>query len=194
MKKRLLILIMLLIALPMVFFSGCSKEAEELATTAINEVSKTVQEETSSKDNSETKEDEVSPEDEEDASEEEEAEIPEETISEYGEYSDPYEVAEYLYTYHHLPSNYITKDEAEDLGWNSSKGNLWDVAEGMSIGGDRFGNYEKKLPEGRSYRECDIDTLGSSSRGAKRIIYSDDGYIYYTGDHYETFELLYEGR
>ncbi|MBR0104195.1 MAG: ribonuclease [Firmicutes bacterium] len=189
MKKRLLILIMLLIALPMVFFSGCSKEAEELAATAINEVSKTVQEETSSKDNSETKEDEVSPEDEEDASEEEEAEIPEETISEYGEYSDPYEVAEYLYTYHHLPSNYITKDEAEDLGWNSSKGNLWDVAEGMSIGGDRFGNYEKQLPKG-NYHECDVNYEGGF-RGSERLIYSDEFEIYYTQDHYESFIQLY---
>lgn len=188
MKKRLLILIMLLIALPMVFFSGCSKEAEELAATAINEVSKTVQEETSSEDEEETKENKVSPEDEEDASEEE-AEIPEETISEYGEYSDPYEVAEYLYTYHHLPSNYITKDEAEDLGWNSSKGNLWDVAEGMSIGGDRFGNYEKQLPKG-NYHECDVNYEGGF-RGSERLIYSDEFEIYYTQDHYESFIQLY---
>ena len=63
-------------------------------------------------------------------------------------------------------------------------------AKGKCIGGDHFGNYEGILPSG-NYHECDIDTLGRKSRGAKRIIYSDDGRIYYTEDHYETFELLY---
>ena len=59
--------------------------------------------------------------------------------------------------------------------------------------GDYFGNYEGLLPEkkGRKYTECDIDTLGAKSRGAKRIIFSNDGLIYYTDDHYESFELLY---
>ena len=66
-----------------------------------------------------------------------------------------------------------------------------DYAPGCSIGGDRFGNYEGILPEGKKYTECDIDTLGRSSRGAKRIVFSNDGCIYYTDDHYETFELLY---
>ena len=49
------------------------------------------------------------------------------------------------------------------------------------------------MPEadGRTYAECDIDTLGADSRGAKRIVFSNDGLIYYTEDHYETFELLY---
>ena len=63
----------------------------------------------------------------------------------------------------------------------------------MCIGGDRFGNYEGLLPEkdGRTYYECDIDTLGAETRGVKRIVYSSDGFIYYTEDHYESFELLY---
>ena len=66
-------------------------------------------------------------------------------------------------------------------------------APGKCIGGSRFGNYEGLLPEadGRTYTECDIDTLGADSRGAKRIVFSNDGLIYYTEDHYETFELLY---
>ena len=63
-------------------------------------------------------------------------------------------------------------------------------APGKSIGGDRFGNYERRLPAG-SYKECDIDTKGKKSRGAKRIVFSNDGLIYYTDDHYETFTLLY---
>ena len=63
----------------------------------------------------------------------------------------------------------------------------------MSIGGDRFGNYEELLPDanGRTWTECDIDTLHAKSRGAKRIVFSNDGLIYYTDDHYESFELLY---
>ena len=85
----------------------------------------------------------------------------------------------------------MTKNEARDLGWEG--GGLDRFAEGMCIGGDRFGNYEGILPdaEGRRWTECDIDTLGAKSRGAKRIVFSNDGLIYYTEDHYETFELLY---
>ncbi len=114
------------------------------------------------------------------------------SVEEDGEYSSKEEVAEYLYLYEHLPSNYITKDEAKALGWVSKEGNLWDVAPGMSIGGDYFGNYEGILPEedGREYHECDIDFDGTY-RNAKRIVYSNDGLIYYTEDHYESFELLY---
>lgn len=113
-------------------------------------------------------------------------------ITEDGEYTGKDEVAEYLYLYGHLPSNYITKSEAQDLGWVSSRGNLWKVAPGKSIGGDRFGNREKLLPtaKGRKYFECDIDFDGRY-RNAKRIVFSNDGLIYYTEDHYESFELLY---
>ena len=113
-----------------------------------------------------------------------------ETIREDGEYSSKSEVGLYLYLYGHLPGNYITKDEAYDLGWNSRQGNLWKVAPGKSIGGDRFGNYEGVLPEGRKYYECDVNYLGGYRTG-ERIVYSTDGYVYYTADHYETFEQLY---
>ncbi len=113
-----------------------------------------------------------------------------ETIRENGEYSSKSEVGRYLYLYGRLPSNYITKNEAYDLGWDSKEGNLWDVAPGKSIGGDRFGNYEGLLPKGKQYYECDVNYQGGY-RGAERIIYSADGYIYYTDDHYETFEQLY---
>lgn len=108
-----------------------------------------------------------------------------------GVYSTKDDVALYLNQYGELPQNYITKSEARKLGW--SGGGLDDYAYGKMIGGDRFGNYEKLLPEksGRKYYECDIDTLHKNSRGAKRIIYSNDGLIYYTGNHYESFELLY---
>ena len=113
-------------------------------------------------------------------------------IEEDGEYTSKDEVALYIHTYGRLPSNYITKREAEELGWVSSWGNLWEVAPGKSIGGSRFGNYEGNLPEssGRKYYECDIDFDGEY-RNAKRIIYSNDGLIFYTDDHYKTFEQLY---
>ena len=113
------------------------------------------------------------------------------TVTEDGVYDSKEEVALYIHLYGHLPSNYITKKEAEDLGWPG--GSLEPYAPGKCIGGSYFGNYEKLLPEakGRKWTECDIDTLGAEKRGAKRIIFSNDGLIYYTGDHYESFELLY---
>ncbi len=114
-----------------------------------------------------------------------------ESLQEDGTYSSRDDVALYIHTYGHLPGNFITKKEARELGW--SGGSVEDYAPGKCIGGDHFGNYEGLLPEksGRSYTECDIDTLGSSGRGAKRIIFSNDGLIYYTDDHYASFTLLY---
>lgn len=105
-----------------------------------------------------------------------------------GWYSTMEEVAVYLDAYGELPENYLTKNEARALGWSSSRGDLWDVAPGCSIGGDRYGNYEGIVPDakGRSWIECDID-YGGGYRGAKRIVYASDGLIYYTQDHYETF-------
>ncbi len=112
-------------------------------------------------------------------------------IDEDGVYTSAEDVALYIHTYGKLPQNFITKTDARALGWEG--GSLEGYADGMSIGGDRFGNYEGLLPDapGREYHECDIDTLGASSRGAKRIVYSNDGLIYYTEDHYESFTLLY---
>ena len=112
-------------------------------------------------------------------------------LDEGGEYTSAEDVALYLHLYAHLPQNYITKSDARALGWNG--GGLDDYADGKCIGGDRFGNYEGLLPDapGREYHECDIDTLHAASRGAKRIVYSNDGLIYYTEDHYESFILLY---
>ncbi len=111
-------------------------------------------------------------------------------IKKNGTYDQKDDVAEYLSIYKKLPKNYIKKEEAKRLGW--SGGSVERVAPGKAIGGDRFGNYEKKLPnkKGRSYYECDIDTLGRKNRGPKRIVYSDDGLIYYTGDHYDTFQKM----
>ena len=112
-------------------------------------------------------------------------------IDENGWYYSKDDVALYIHTYGKLPSNYITKKEAEKLGW--SGGSVQKYKKGAAIGGSYFGNNEGLLPKkkGRQYYECDIDTDGKISRGAKRIIYSNDGLIYYTDDHYESFTLLY---
>lgn len=114
-----------------------------------------------------------------------------EALDPNGVYTSKEDVALYIHQYGKLPANFITKKEAEKLGWPG--GSLEPYAPGKCIGGSRFGNYEGSLPEkeGRTYTECDIDTLGAKSRGAKRIVFSNDGLIYYTEDHYETFVLLY---
>ncbi len=111
-------------------------------------------------------------------------ELPQEGYS----YYDLENVVLYLYLYEELPENYITKSEAKKLGWEG--GSVEKYQEGAAIGGDRFGNKEGLLPEedGRYYTECDIDTNGESSRGAKRLVYSNDGLYFYTEDHYESFE------
>ena len=113
-------------------------------------------------------------------------------IEENGNYTSKDDVALYIHTYGKLPLNYITKAKAQEMGWDPEKGNLSDVLPGMSIGGSAFGNYEGNLPRatGRRYFECDIDYEGGY-RGAKRLIYSNDGLVFYTEDHYNTFEQLY---
>jgi ribonuclease T1 len=114
------------------------------------------------------------------------------TINANGVYSTPEDVAEYIHTYNKLPDNFVTKKEAIALGWESDKGNLWEVSDQLSIGGDVFGNREGKLPrnQGRKWYECDVN-YGGGYRGAERILFSSDGLIYYTKDHYETFTKLY---
>ncbi len=130
--------------------------------------------------------------DQENAEQIDEAEETAPSLAEDGVYDSKEDVAEYLRLYGRLPNNYITKKEASALGWQG--GSLEPYAPGKCIGGDRFGNYEGLLPEenGREYHECDIDTLGADKRGAKRIVYSNDGLIFYTEDHYNSFVSLTE--
>lgn len=190
MKQRisrwLLILLSALMALGLAACGGTAEvppaEPEETAVTQtedVQEVSDTdVQDAESAGEQNET-----------DRSVPEEAE--EDILDEDGAYTTKEDVALYLHLYGHLPDNFITKKQAQKLGW--SGGSLEPYAPGCSIGGSRFGNYEGLLPdkEGRTWTECDIDTMGAKSRGPKRIVFSNDGLIYYTGDHYESFELLY---
>ena len=113
------------------------------------------------------------------------------TLDEHGSYTRRDDVALFIHIYGRLPDNFISKTKARKLGWTG--GSLEPYAPGKCIGGGVFANSELLLPEapGRIYHECDIDTLGKKSRGAKRIVWSNDGLIYYTDDHYESFTLLY---
>ncbi len=187
---RIIALFMVICAMTLSLMTGCVKrkspvrttgttasvtETTASATTKVSETTKETSEETASASAEKT---------------EQKAQI-----DENGTYDSAKDVALYIHTYNKLPPNYITKKEAKALGWNG--GSLEDYAPGKCIGGDRYGNYEGLLPEkkGRHYTECDIGTLGKSSRGAKRIVFSNDGLIYYTKDHYKTFTLMYgEGQ
>lgn len=112
-----------------------------------------------------------------------------------GHYTDAQNVTDFIEAFGELPDNYLTKDEAYDLGWEPDQGNLDQVAPGMSIGGDYFGNFEERLPDspGRSYYEADINYDGGY-RGPKRLVFSDDGLYFYTSDHYETFDEVKPGE
>lgn len=221
MRKKISILLLCMItAVTMIFaFTGCSDEFIDEVASVASEVAKTTEETTivtseattiaSETDKTTDTSDVVAEQQEtttaasettsttiETAIEEtstvsESVDLQEELLDIDGSYTTKDDVSLYIYQYGKLPSNFITKKEARALGWEG--GSLEDFAPGKCIGGDYFGNYEGLLPEasGRTYYECDIDTLGASSRGAKRIIFSDDGLIYYTSDHYESFTLLY---
>ena len=98
--------------------------------------------------------------------------------------TDPQQIVDYLEYFGELPENFITKNEARELGWDSRYNYLGEVAPGKSIGGDRFGNYEGQLPKkkGRTWYECDANYRGRK-RGPERVLYSSDGLYYYTDDH-----------
>ena len=163
-----------------------SKHSEEITGTKKHKKKQKQSQESSSETLEET-----SPESES-TQESETVESRETTVEENGNYTSKDDVALYIHTYGKLPVNYITKAQAQEMGWDPEKGNLSDVLPGMSIGGSAFGNYEGNLPRasGRRYFECDIDYDGGY-RGPKRLIYSNDGLVFYTEDHYKTFEQLY---
>lgn len=176
MKKRILSLLLMLSVLFAPMLTGCTQDQLAVATGVLSAVLEETEEEQST---------EVEP--QSDLSDSSEAE--DQPLDPDGSYTDKDEVAEYIDTYGELPDNFITKNEAKALGWDSSKGNLQEVAPGKSIGGDRFGNYEGRLPDGK-WTECDVNYHGGY-RGSERLVFSEEGAIYYTNDHYETFEQLY---
>jgi len=117
-------------------------------------------------------------------------------ILETGIYTAKDSVATYIYLFHKLPSNYVNKATGQTLYENEtgntfSKWNFnpWTLL-GVMIGGDIFYNNEGLLPSENSYRECDVD-YHDSSRGTKRLIYTLNGIVYYTANHYESFTKIY---
>ncbi|MGB9096862.1 ribonuclease domain-containing protein [Erwinia sp.] len=101
-------------------------------------------------------------------------------------------VADYLHQHQRLPGYYLTKGEARKQGWEPSKGNLCKTLPGRAIGGDRFSNREKVLPEkqGRRWFEADVN-YDCGRRGSDRMLYSSDGLIYVTKDHYRHVDQVY---
>lgn len=201
MKKLRIVAVWLLVLI--VFLAACSvpedtapgKSAEYGASTQQVEASETSRDTEPSPHLESSEEAEAPPEEstpEDTGSSQDLEEPPEEEYDSklpvYGEYYyDLVNVVLYLEIYDELPDNYITKSEARALGWEG--GSVEDYMEGAAIGGDTFGNREGLLPEakGRRYTECDIDTNGYPSRGARRLVFSNDGLYYYTADHYESF-------
>jgi len=200
-KKHLrLWLLLMCVILTLGLFAGCRKKSTSKETTKkTTTVTETTEAPETTDAPSEETSDETeltspshsSTESEKETSAEPSESTTEAPIDENGTYTSKDDVALYIHTYGHLPSNFMTKSEARKKGWEG--GSLEDYFPGCSIGGDVFGNREGILPtrKGRTYYECDIDTKGKKSRGAKRIVFSNDGLIYYTDDHYETFTLLY---
>ena len=115
-----------------------------------------------------------------------------EPTAEPGPLDEAQRIADYIFEHGELPDNFITKKEAQALGWDKYVNKVSDVAPGKSIGGDYFGNYEKQLPvvQGRKYYEADCYYFGGD-RNEYRIIYSNDGHVWFTGDHYQTFTELF---
>lgn len=96
-------------------------------------------------------------------------------------------VINYVKENRRLPDYYITKTEARNQGWIASKGNLCEVLPGKAIGGDKFSNREKTLPSGNQYFEADVN-YNCGNRNADRIIYTKNGEVWLTKNHYKTFE------
>lgn len=96
-------------------------------------------------------------------------------------------VISYVKENHRIPEYYITKSEAKKQGWNPSQGNLCEVLPGKAIGGDYFGNREGRLPKDEKYFEADVN-YSCGNRNADRIIFTKNGDVYLTKDHYRSFE------
>ena len=194
MTKRKMIRILLLILAVIICLTGCAQTGENTGTrsTAENTTASEVKETAPATEETAAPAKKTASPEKETAPPEEETAAPE---KEAGPIIEPQEIADYLFEHGELPDNFITKKEAQALGWNSSRNYLSDVAPGKSIGGDKFGNYEKVLPvvKGRKYYEADCRYTGGK-RGSERIIWSSDGHVWYTGDHYNTFTELFPSR
>ena len=102
----------------------------------------------------------------------------------------------WLYYKNKLPVYYITKEQAKMLGWKNKKGNLAEVAPNKMIGGEPYKNKNKHLPDapGREWYEADISYVSGFRSDCDRILYSNDGLIFATCNHYEKFYEISERR
>lgn len=173
MKKLITLLLALLLSFSLTGCALLEAVAEVVLQEAVDYLEESNGDSSDNSDNSDNNEDTLN------------GELP---LNEDGSYDSKEDVALYIWLYGELPDNYLTKKEAQNLGW--SGGSLEDYAPGCCIGGSHFGNYEGILPEDQEYTECDIDTIGRNSRGAKRIVFADSEHIYYTDDHYESFTQI----
>ncbi|CAD7798289.1 Ribonuclease [Chryseobacterium aquaeductus] len=96
-------------------------------------------------------------------------------------------VIDYVKINHQLPDFYLTKNEAKKQGWNPSQGNLCEILPGKAIGGDHFNNREGKLPKAGKYFEADVN-YNCGNRNADRIVFTKNGEVYLTKNHYKSFE------
>lgn len=87
-----------------------------------------------------------------------------------------------------LPEYYLTRDDASSLGWNPNKNTLDNIASNRMIFGGQYFNKTGHLPEkkGRIWYEADINYI-SGKRNSERIVFSNDGLIFVTYNHYKTF-------
>lgn len=183
-KNRILLGLLILV---LVLLTACGVETETLNQETETETSSSL-EEGSSMSQVEMSQEENRQGEEESSQSSEEVQSSQESQLEEGEsYYTAEDVAAYIHLYGELPDNYITKAEAEEMGWSVEN------AKGYVIGGDRFGNREGLLPEesGRQYYECDLIEGYTDHRGPVRLVYSNDGLIFYTDDHYDSFTRLY---
>jgi ribonuclease len=89
-----------------------------------------------------------------------------------------------------LPANYVTKSAAVAAGWTPGKP-VGSAIPGAQIGGDVFQNTSSILPStpGRVWYETDVglsSTVSRSKQPGTRLLYSNDGLLYVTSDHYNS--------
>ncbi len=86
-----------------------------------------------------------------------------------------------------LPDYYISKEDALAIGWKLSK---WpsNFVPGKTITAGLYKNLDGHLPQatGRIWHEADIN-YKTGKRNSQRVLWSNDGLIFVTYDHYETF-------
>ena len=86
-----------------------------------------------------------------------------------------------------LPDNYITKEELKSFHWKRGKAPS-NYAPGKIVGGNIYKNDDLHLPHEmkRIWYEADINYV-QGKRNSQRLVYSDDGLIFVTYNHYQTF-------